>query len=310
MEETEIFETPESRSYMFRLETQRRCSKYTVRNYRAALSEWYKWLSENGIRENQITRKTARNYVIELGRKCDSSTVRNKISALRGFYKFLIETKVALENPFSLLKLPKLRDRVPVFLSESQMPELLSAPAEMEEEGFVSPERAMREALALELMYGAGFRVSELCSLKWSNIDFSTNSARILGKGNKERFCPFGECAAKLLKKWKSDYRAMLSSPDDFVLCSSDGKPMYPRAVQRMVKKYLARAGLSMEITPHKLRHSFATHLANAGIDLRSLQEMLGHSSLSTTQIYTHLATRRLVEEYRRFHPRANDTGL
>ncbi|MBO5254785.1 MAG: tyrosine-type recombinase/integrase, partial [Opitutales bacterium] len=161
-----------------------------------------------------------------------------------------------------------------------------------------------RDALCLELLYGAGLRISELCQLKWKDIDFVRNAAIVVGKGNKTRFCPFGEVAGKLLQKWRKEY-ALSTDNDAYILHTSQKKPMYPRYVQRALAKYLIQSGLPSNITPHKLRHSFATHLVNEGVDLRVLQEMLGHASLSTTQIYTHLNTKKLVAEHKAAHPRA-----
>ena len=149
----------------------------------------------------------------------------------------------------------------------------------------------------MELLYGAGLRVSELCSLKFCDIDFSKATARVLGKGQKTRICPFGAGALELLKIWKEEFCAARGAKDFILFCESGG-PVYPRLVQRSLKKYLIEAGLPANITPHKLRHTFATHLVDGGIDLRALQEMLGHASLSTTQIYTHLGTAHLLREH------------
>lgn len=309
---SEIFEDsdpPELREFLMRISLQKRYSKYTLRNYGAALREWFKWLDdffEDGDKERiNVGRKTARSYVVELGSRHERSTIHNKISALRSFYKFLIETSQSKENPFSTLRLPKMKKNLPVYLNESQIPDLLSAPAREKDAEKLDEKSAFFDALCIELLYGAGFRVSELCSLKWENIDFNTNSARIIGKGNKERFCPFGATAAELLKKWLEKYCVGNCEQNDFVFVLKSGLPLYPRHVQRMLKKYLGKANLSQEISPHKIRHSFATHMVNAGVDLRSLQEMLGHASLSTTQIYTHLSTRHLLSEYKKSHPRA-----
>lgn len=309
---SEVFlesDPPEVREFLLRISLQKRYSKYTNRNYAAALREWFKWLDEylDGVSAERINvgRRTARAYVVELGSRHERSTLHNKISALRSFYKFLLETSQAEENPFSSLRLPKMKKNLPIYLNESQMPELLSAPAREMDGKKIDEKSALRDALCMELLYGAGFRVSELCALKWENIDFETNSARIIGKGNKERFCPFGKSAALLLKKWLSEHCSKNSAQSDYIFILKSGLPIYPRHIQRMLKKYLGSANLSQEITPHKIRHSFATHMVNAGVDLRSLQEMLGHVSLSTTQIYTHLTTRHLLSEYNKSHPRA-----
>ncbi len=298
---------PQLDEFLFRISRQRRYSKYTVRNYREAVFDWITWIRASEMSGGDFLRadkKTARAYVVELGMKYSHSTIHNRVSAIRSFYKYLIQAQTVDADPFSLVRLPKMKKDLPVFLSESAMPPLLSAPREDENSGGLEKIDAVRDALCLELLYGAGLRVSELCNLKWGDIDFAANSAKILGKGSKIRFCPFGEKAGEVLRLWRNEF-AVSTDKDDYAITLKDGKPLYPRYVQRMLKKYLAETGLPSNITPHKLRHSFATHLVNGGIDLRSLQEMLGHASLSTTQIYTHLSTRKLVEEHRLNHPRA-----
>ena len=299
---------PELDEFAFMLESQRRYSKHTVKSYRKAVSDWLDWIASSGAAGGDFLKadkKTARMYVAELSLNCSHSTIHNRVSAIRSFYRYLIASESADSDPFSLVRLPKKEKSLPVFLSESAMPTLLEAPREAASEGEDDAKTsAVRDALCIELLYGAGLRVSELCSLKWKDIDFCSNSARITGKGSKVRFCPFGEEAGKVLRLWRDKF-ATATEYGDFILTLKNGKPIYPRYVQRMIKKYAVKTGLPTNITPHKLRHSFATHLVNGGIDLRSLQEMLGHASLSTTQIYTHLNTRKLVEEHRLNHPRA-----
>lgn len=294
-------------AFMFRIGQQRRYSKYTLRNYEHALKEWLWWVSQNEFLNGdylKADKRAAKNYIVELASKYSRATLHNKISAIRSFYKFLIQTQTCEGDPFSLVKLPKMKKDLPVFLSEDQVPGLLQMPWILARDGKISEMHAVRDALCMELIYGAGLRISELCSLTWGEIDMSQNAARVTGKGNKTRFCPFGKNAGDLLRKWRDKFAAD-KSPDSAVLVPVGEHAVYPRLVQRNMKKYLMLAGLPSNITPHKLRHSFATHLVNGGIDLRSLQEMLGHSSLSTTQIYTHLSTKHLVEEHRKAHPRA-----
>ncbi len=290
--------------FISRLRTQKRYSKYTIRNYKKSVEEWFEFLEEYGFdTPSQANRKTAKRYVAELSNAMETTTLRNKISAIRSFYKYLIQTNSAESDPFSTVKLPKMKKSLPVFLTETQTPELLQAPWESENP---NEEATLRDALCFELLYGAGLRVSELCALKWKDIDFSQNAATVLGKGNKTRFCPFGENAGNLLREWKNRF-ALSTENDAFILHTPQKKQMYPRFIQRALKQYLGYSSLPSNITPHKLRHSFATHLVNEGVDLRALQEMLGHASLSTTQIYTHLNTKKLVAEHRAAHPRARE---
>ncbi|MBE6412982.1 MAG: tyrosine recombinase XerC [Verrucomicrobiaceae bacterium] len=285
------------------LKSQKRYSQYTVRNYKKAVEEWFAFINENGFESPiQTNRRLAKRYVAQLSNSLKTTTLRNKISAIRTFYKFLIQKQHTDSDPFSTVRLPKMKQDLPVFLTENQTPQLLQAPwDEQPDEQHLL--QTLRDALCLELLYGAGLRISELCSLKWKNIDFSRNAATVVGKGNKTRFCPFGENAGNLLRQWKSQF-ALSTDNDAFILHTPQNKPMYPRFVQRALAKYLSSTNLPSNITPHKLRHSFATHLVNEGVDLRALQEMLGHASLSTTQIYTHLNTKKLVAEHRAAHPR------
>ncbi len=293
-------------AFMYRIGEQRRCSKYTLRNYRESIEEWFAWLNSEGFGTYLTAdKRIARNYVAFLSLKCAHSTIRNKVSALRSFYKFLMQCGDIETDPFATLRLPKLSRELPVFLSQAKTPLLLEAPWRMLSDGEIDARKAHRDAICLELLYGAGLRVGELCSLKWEDVDLPGKIARVLGKGGKTRFCPIGGVAAKLLLKWRDEY-ANPTSRSDYILHSDRGKPLYPRYVQKELKLYLIRSGLPINITPHKLRHTFATHLVNRGVDLRSLQEMMGHASLSTTQIYTHLNTRQLVAEHRAAHPRAH----
>jgi integrase/recombinase XerC len=207
-------------------------------------------------------------------------------------------------NPLLNIPLPKLEKRLPKFLTEEQTKLLLSGPQRLLENGTVDPRIAWRDRLAMELLYGGGLRVSELVALDYGAIDFDSGVARVLGKGRKERLCPLGRVALAVLQKFR-DELAPSSGPTSPVLVNPNGTRMSVDAVQIMLKRYLALAGLPMDLTPHKLRHSYATHLLNAGADLRLVQELLGHSQLATTQIYTHVSMARLQEVYAKAHPRA-----
>lgn len=293
----------EFESYLSYIGGQRRYSPLTLENYSRTIRQWYAWLSENelfGADIFNVDRRFAKNYAATLAGKTERTTLHNKISALRGFHKHLMAAFGAKSNPFSGLPLPKKKKDLPVFLTPQQTERLLSAPW-----GFLKEERltrfeALRDSLIMEFAYGAGLRVSELCSLRFRDIEFSAASARVTGKGGKTRMAPFGKPALELLKAWRSEFRAG-ASEDDCIFTSDTGAPLYPRFVQRMLKNYLAAANLPPNITPHKLRHSFATHMVDSGADLRAVQEMLGHASLSTTQIYTHLNLKHLKKEHSRF---------
>ena len=287
-------------AFLRRIGEQKRYSKYTLRNYSKAISDWYAWLDANELFGGNIfdvPRAFAKNYVAHLAAALSRRTLHNRVSALRGFHRFLRETYGAKTNPFAALPLPKMKKDLPVFLSEPRLEVLLEAPWQMLKENKIDRFECLRDALALELLYGAGLRISELCALKFGDVDFVSASARVLGKGNKIRIAPFGAKALELLKIWRAEF-APTSERTDLILKTQKDAPLYPRLVQRNLKKYLIAANLPTDITPHKLRHSFATHMVDGGSDLRALQEMMGHASLSTTQMYTHLSTGHLKKEH------------
>lgn len=289
------------------LAQERRCSAYTVRNYRQAFDDFYHWLKAAGKwREDldQLDAREMRDFVIEAQRRFDRRTLHNHASGLRTFFRFWMRRGRLDRNPLAGVPLPKLEKRLPKFLTEEQMKQLLVGPQRLLENQAVDSHSAWRDRLAMELLYGAGLRVSELVGLTYGSIDFERGVARVMGKGRKERLCPLGRVALAVLEKFQREY-ARSSTPGSPVLVNPDGSPMTVRAVQLMLKRYLALAGLPLDLTPHKLRHSYATHLLNAGADLRLVQELLGHAQLATTQVYTHVSVARLKEIYAKAHPRA-----
>ncbi len=231
------------------------------------------------------------------------SHIRQHFAALRTFYKHLAREGATTQNPVHDTVLPRMPRRLPVFLTEEQVAALVDAPLRAPRPKQAPPWTAQRDAAILETLYSAGLRVSELCGLNAEDIDLDSGVARVLGKGARTRLAPIGEPAAAAI----GAYFAAAGHPrrgPAFTGKSRRGR-MTPASVQRMMKKYLAFGGLDAGITPHKLRHSFATHLLNRGADLRSVQAMLGHASLSTTQIYTHVSLDRLRRIHKEAHPRA-----
>ena len=200
--------------------------------------------------------------------------------------------------------MPKLERRLPKFLTEEQMVRLLAGPARLLENGGIAAFTACRDRLVMELLYGGGLRVSELTALNYGQIDLEAGVARVMGKGRKERLCPLGRVAVALLVKFKLEFAlsSELSAP---VVVNVRHQRLPVRQVQLLLKRYLVLAELPIDLTPHKLRHSYATHLLNAGADLRLVQELLGHAQLATTQVYTHVSVARLKEIYSKAHPRA-----
>jgi integrase/recombinase XerC len=289
------------------LERERRCSPYTARNYRTAFEDFYRWLASSGLWSAGIDAlgpREVRDFVIEAQRRYGRRTLHNHVSGLRSFCKFWMRKGRLKGNPFSGIPLPKLERRLPQFLTEEQVRTLLSSPQRLLDNGGCDAFTAWRDRLAMELLYGAGLRVSELVGLNHGSVDLGEGVARVMGKGRKERVCPLGRVACAVLAKFRDDFSKRQGGADP-VLCNPDGGRMTVRAVQLMLKRHLGLAGLPMDLTPHKLRHSYATHLLNAGADLRIVQELLGHSHLVTTQIYTHVSIARLKDVYAKAHPRA-----
>ena len=289
------------------LEKERRYSRYTVRNYRQAFEDFYRWLAAEGRWDRgfaALTARELRDFVIEAQRRFGRRTLHNHVSGLRAFFSFWLRRERMTRNPFLGVPLPKLERRLPQFLTEEQMIRLLAGPQRLLENETIDAFTACRDRLAMELLYGAGLRVSELTGLNYGAVDLESGVARVLGKGRKERLCPIGRVGTALLRKFRVEF-ATSRDPNSPVLVNTRHERLPIRQVQLMLKRYLALADLPMDLTPHKLRHSYATHLLNAGADLRLVQELLGHAQLATTQVYTHVSVARLKEIYAKAHPRA-----
>jgi integrase/recombinase XerC len=303
-------------AFLTHLATDRGASEYTQRNYRAALIEFAAWhQTERNSAPNwpALQRDDFRSYLRFLGRqKLSRAATSLRFSALRTFYKFLVRRGVVEQTPIKNIILPKLEKRLPRFLSKDQMLALLDAPlrelAAQKEHAEKPPAAApfLRDVAILETIYSCGLRISELCGLQAADIDWNEQIIRVRGKGKKERLIPIGVPALEAIRAyWKSNNHQPARPEPVFSLEDNPAEPIYPRLVQLNLKKYLALAGLDPKLTPHKLRHSYATHLLDAGADLRSVQELLGHAHLVTTQVYTHITTERLKKAYEKAHPRA-----
>jgi integrase/recombinase XerC len=289
------------------LAKERRYSPYTLRNYRQAFDDFHRWLASAGLagrRFDELSVREVRDFVIEAQRRYGRRTLHNHVSGLRALAKFWVRRERLRRNPFVGVPLPKLEKRLPQFLTEEQMRRLLGGPQRLLETQGIDAFTAWRDRLAMELLYGGGLRVSELVGLNYGAIDFQGGVARVLGKGRKERLCPLGRVAMAVLAKFRQEH-ALETGPAAPVLVNTRHTRLGVREVQLLLKRYLALAELPQELTPHKLRHSYATHLLNAGADLRLVQELLGHAQLATTQIYTHVSVARLQEVYAKAHPRA-----
>ena len=283
------------------LEVERNASPRTLLNYRHALSEFRKHTPKPEWTALQADH--FRRYLFDCSKRgLSRPTVRLHFAALRTFYRFLGERHGLKDNPLKAVQLPKLSRKLPVVLTAKQIDELLTAPLRVEKEPQAPDWMPQRDAAILELFYSSGLRLSELVALDVSRIDPFSESVRVFGKGRKERVVPVGAPALEAIQKYR--HAARVESGPLFI--SRKGrKRMTPNSVWVMLKRYIRHTSIPIAISPHKLRHSFATHLLDAGADLRSVQSLLGHSSLSTTQIYTHVTIERLRRAYDEAHPRA-----
>lgn len=282
----------------------RRLSPRTCLTYGRSLKGFARWLARGTGWEGDWSTVTARNlrdFVIERQKTHARTSVHNQVSAVRAFLADLRERGGIQATPAAGLSLPKLPRSLPKILTEAQADALLAEP----EGKFGARETALTRACdraVLELLYGGGLRVSEVCGLTLGDLDLGTGLARVLGKGSKERVVPVGDAAVAAVRAYLA-LRGAAARTEPLLLARRRGG-LQPRAVQLMLKARLRAAGLPMDLTPHKLRHACATHLLSNGADLRHVQEQLGHASLSTTQIYTHLTVAKLREVHRRAHPR------
>jgi len=309
---------PWVRKFLVHLATDRGASVYTRRNYEQTLVEFCRWhVTDRQVPPTweKLQRDDFRAYLRFLGRgKLSRATTQLRFSALRTFYRFLMRQGLVESLPIKNLSLPKLEKRLPGFLTRQQMLDLLAAPLKaLTEAGKrkgagrpLSPEVAIRDVAILETIYSCGLRVSELCGLRVEDIDWNEQIVRVRGKGQKERLVPIGEPAMKAIETyWGAILEPPVGAQPVFRADTRKSLPMSRVQLARRLKIYLALAGLDPKLTPHKLRHSYATHLLDAGADLRSVQELLGHAHLITTQVYTHVTTERLKKAYNDAHPRA-----
>ena len=275
------------------LEVEKNYSPYTILNYKIDLEEFFVHLKETPI--ERVDYFHLRRFLGNLrGKNLKPRTIARKLSALRSFFKFLFRESLIKKNPAILLMTPKLDKKLPQFLSEADVGRLIDSPKGKDE-------ASKRDRAILETLYSTGMRVSELVSLNTDRVDFISNIVKVMGKGRKERLLPIGDTALKAVR----DYLNMRKHKSEAVFLNQRGGRLTDRSVRNIVNKHILKTSIQGKISPHAMRHSFATHLLNAGADLRSVQELLGHVNLSTTQIYTHMTTEKLKNVYNKAHPRA-----
>lgn len=287
------------------LKVERNSSALTVKSYTDDLnhlSEFFQEQYNQVFHPRDIDVTQLRSYVAYL-HECGyaRSTVARRLACLRSFFRYCNREAICETNPAKPLRTPRAGRKLPHFLTTDEVGRLLEAPAAMSDDG-------LRDRAILETMYSAGLRVAEVVSLSLGDLDRPSGILRVMGKGRKERIAPVGSYALKALDHWLKVRRPDITADvedQQALFLNRFGRRLTTRSIGRMLEKHILTAGLSTQTSPHTLRHSFATHLLDGGADLRSVQELLGHKSLTTTQIYTHISTRRLRETYEAAHPHA-----
>ena len=273
-------------------------SKNTLSAYRSDLKIFSQWLNETSLIE--VNKKLIQDYFLyRQSTKISSSTQSRVLTCLHSFYQFLLDNNLINTDPTEQLSYPKLEKKLPVFLNIQEVEKLLEAPN-------ISSLFGQRDRAMLELLYSCGLRVSELINLSYHNINIKEEFIRIYGKGNKERILPMGEIAIEYLTSYESNSRPILlkNGQSDSYFLSNRGKAMSRQNFFYIIKAYATQAGIDKPLSPHSLRHAFATHLVQKGADLRSVQLMLGHSDISSTQLYTHIQNAQLKAQHEKHHPR------
>ncbi len=284
------------------LATEKNASPHTLNNYERSLRFFRTSMGEQFANWEDLGPEHFRAYLFELMKaETARSTIRLRFAALRSFYKFLCHRHGLPKNPLAEVQLPKAEKKLPVTLSLKQIEHLLELPLQLPLSQQAPDWMPLRDVAILELFYSTGLRLSELTSLNAEQVDSTTTTLRVLGKGSKERLVPIGSYASKAIQH----YRHKAGVHEGALFISKLRSRLTPRAIDQLLKKYLKHSEIPINVTPHKLRHSFATHLLDNGADLRAVQSLLGHASLSTTQIYTAVSKTRLKEAYRKAHPRA-----
>ena len=274
---------------------EKKYSNNTIASYRNDLKIFSEYMPSD---LNKINAKKLKDYLVHLKKlKLSEKSIAHNITVLRSFYKYLMIEKVVKENPIALIELPKIKKTIPSVLSYDEITTLLNIE--------VNDKYTARNKAMLELMYATGLRVSELVNVKLSDIDLINALIRTMGKGSKERIIPLGDYAITALNIYINLYRDsfLIKGRSEYLFINNHGEKMSRVGFFKIIKKLALEKGIKTKFSPHTLRHSFATHLLDAGADLRSIQELLGHSDIKTTQIYTHVSKQKIRQDYDQFHP-------
>ncbi len=287
--------------FLAQLANERGASPHTVRSYAADLARYLEWAERSGVDPITLDHRALRRYLAELDRaRYARTTIARRLSSVRSFFGFLAVEGVIDSDPTGIVSSPRLPSRLPRIVPNDELKALLDAPD-------ADTPTGLRDRAVLELLYASGMRVSELSGLTLAKLDLAQGQATVMGKGSKERIVPIHPLAEKKLRAYLLGGRPSLAGEGsgDWVFLSTRGNRLSEDAVRRLFHRHLTNVGGSSGFTPHALRHTFATHLLDGGADLRTVQELLGHVALSTTQIYTHVSMKRLQDVHRSAHPRA-----
>ncbi|MGM7681711.1 tyrosine recombinase XerC [Cytobacillus sp. Hm23] len=286
------------------LQIEKNYSEYTIMHYKNDILHFLQFMNQQAIDKLlDVSYADVRIYLTELhSKKYARKSIARKVSCLRSFFAFLLREELVNENPFSIVALPKQEQRIPQFLYEEELKQLFAV-------SDITTPLGLRNQAILELLYATGIRVSECCNIQIQDLDFSIGTVLVTGKGNKQRYVPFGSFAHESIEKYISEGRQILQDKSQVktghLFLNYRGEPLTARGVRVILDKMIKQASITIHISPHVLRHTFATHLLNEGADMRSVQELLGHEHLSSTQIYTHVTKDHLRNIYMKHHPRA-----
>jgi integrase/recombinase XerC len=296
------------REFLDHLKHEKRCSAHTIRSYRIDLSEaagdlkkyFPQWAGGSGVRWEMLPPFALRSYLSRAHGRLKATSLARRIAALRSFFAFLTKQGTIKKNVALELSAPRLPKSLPQFLDVDEAFRLMDAP-----QG--SDFAAVRDKAILEIFYSSGLRIGELSTLKRASVDLQEGMARVQGKGGKERLIPIGRRAVEALQKYSAlrSSRTAKAGHEDYLFLGNQGRRIHPSVIAKRLQAFCVKAGLGKKVTPHVLRHTFATHLMNGGADLRGIQELLGHASLSTTQKYTHINLDKLMDVYDKAHPKA-----
>lgn len=288
-------------SFVDYLKVEKGLARNSVYSYSEDLKKYTDYLKSTKINDpKEVTRKDITDFLFLLRKDISPVSISRVLSTVKNFHRFLLRERITSFDPSDLIETPKVEKKIPLFLTFEQVIKILKTPNLKKPQG-------IRNRAILELMYATGLRVSELVMLKLSDINLDVGFIKCKGKGSKERIVPLGKASEHFLQKYLNETRGKLLGGKVclFLFLAQGGRPLSRQSVWKMIKKVVRKAGIKKKVSPHVLRHSFATHLLEGGADLRSVQEMLGHVSITTTQIYTHVNQTRLKKIHRQFHPRA-----